>query len=154
MIRRPPRSTQRSTLFPYTTLFRSSRVRAELKDESLPVDIDPKPGARRGPASQGAGRRRTTDRHLAEHRLVDEHGAQAWPGVGAGAEAEVRFGLSRTLEAVEVAPVDAAVTVRIPDEAVPSLGDRMERHVDVVGHVAHRRDRPAGAPRHLDVGLA
>src|SRR5881392_4394823 len=25
MIRRPPRSTQRTTLFPYTTLFRSSR---------------------------------------------------------------------------------------------------------------------------------
>src|SRR5213592_5332765 len=25
MIRRPPRSTQRSTLFPYTTLFRSTR---------------------------------------------------------------------------------------------------------------------------------
>src|SRR5213592_5163347 len=30
MIRRPPRSTQRSTLFPYTTLFRSGRATAEI----------------------------------------------------------------------------------------------------------------------------
>src|SRR3546814_13838405 len=29
MIRRPPRSTRTDTLFPYTTLFRSHRVRAE-----------------------------------------------------------------------------------------------------------------------------
>src|SRR6187401_3877367 len=29
MIRRPPRSTQPTTLFPYTTLFRSSRSRAD-----------------------------------------------------------------------------------------------------------------------------
>jgi O-6-methylguanine DNA methyltransferase len=30
MIRRPPRSTQPTTLFPYTTLFRSNRVWSEL----------------------------------------------------------------------------------------------------------------------------
>src|SRR3546814_11154794 len=30
MIRRPPRSTRTDTLFPYTTLFRSTPVRAEL----------------------------------------------------------------------------------------------------------------------------
>src|SRR3546814_14041808 len=32
MIRRPPRSTRTDTLFPYTTLFRSSRA-AKLRDE-------------------------------------------------------------------------------------------------------------------------
>src|SRR2546422_6058401 len=41
MIRRPPRST----LFPYTTLFRSSRVcagqaRAALRQQSLPVGVE------------------------------------------------------------------------------------------------------------------
>jgi CRISPR-associated exonuclease Cas4 len=33
MIRRPPRSTQPTTLFPYTTLFRSHRVVVELTAE-------------------------------------------------------------------------------------------------------------------------
>src|SRR3546814_489005 len=38
MIRRPPRSTRTDTLFPYTTLFRSSRVvREELEGLELPV---------------------------------------------------------------------------------------------------------------------
>src|SRR3546814_17001236 len=32
MIRRPPRSTRTDTLFPYTTLFRSHAVAAELQD--------------------------------------------------------------------------------------------------------------------------
>src|SRR5260370_19883283 len=36
MIRRPPRST----LFPYTTLFRSPRVRGEVLDESLTIIQD------------------------------------------------------------------------------------------------------------------
>jgi hypothetical protein len=31
MIRRPPRSTQPTTLFPYTTLFRSDRARQRIK---------------------------------------------------------------------------------------------------------------------------
>src|SRR3546814_9251494 len=32
MIRRPPRSTRTDTLFPYTTLFRSSRLRRARRD--------------------------------------------------------------------------------------------------------------------------
>src|SRR3546814_1296698 len=35
MIRRPPRSTRTDTLFPYTTLFRSGRRRAEKKPDIL-----------------------------------------------------------------------------------------------------------------------
>src|SRR3546814_4502553 len=45
MIRRPPRSTRTDTLFPYTTLFRSAGVHAEVDpldhdvlDRTLPVD--------------------------------------------------------------------------------------------------------------------
>src|SRR5213592_1583286 len=44
MIRRPPRSTQRSTLFPYTTLFRSHLLAGELGDFAQvpsPGDRDP-----------------------------------------------------------------------------------------------------------------
>src|SRR3546814_4879583 len=48
MIRRPPRSTRTDTLFPYTTLFRSSRKTASWqKPKQPPVDpqwpITPKP---------------------------------------------------------------------------------------------------------------
>src|SRR5213592_745536 len=35
MIRPPPRSTQRSTLFPYTTLFRSKLHRVEEAEEAI-----------------------------------------------------------------------------------------------------------------------
>src|SRR3546814_15346453 len=43
MIRRPPRSTRTDTLFPYTTLFRSSEDEVELGEEDcdvLPMDGD------------------------------------------------------------------------------------------------------------------
>src|SRR6187551_4111696 len=49
MIRRPPRSTQRTTLFPYTTLFRSRRrprpLRAARPGRPVPVDGRPRDGA-------------------------------------------------------------------------------------------------------------
>src|SRR5213592_1484317 len=37
MIRRPPRSTQRSTLFPYTTLFRSDAIPVHRRNDGLRV---------------------------------------------------------------------------------------------------------------------
>src|SRR6187431_3746269 len=45
MIRRPPRSTQQSTLFPYTTLFRSDHVAVEVEwalagEEGQPAGLD------------------------------------------------------------------------------------------------------------------
>src|SRR3546814_11800723 len=39
MIRRPPRSTRTDTLFPYTTLFRSNRVRWTIKKYDVPKAI-------------------------------------------------------------------------------------------------------------------
>src|SRR3546814_2740003 len=38
MIRRPPRSTRTDTLFPYTTLFRSSTCRRPLSRQLQPVE--------------------------------------------------------------------------------------------------------------------
>src|SRR5881628_487454 len=38
MIRRPPRSTRQSTLFPYTTLFRSKRVELGVEDGLLEIE--------------------------------------------------------------------------------------------------------------------
>src|SRR3546814_4587369 len=40
MIRRPPRSTRTDTLFPYTTLFRSSVGRFQMTDFQLPLPFD------------------------------------------------------------------------------------------------------------------
>src|SRR5690348_17447908 len=45
MIRRPPRST----LFPYTTLFRSRRIKARVDDERLPRGADPGTHFKLGP---------------------------------------------------------------------------------------------------------
>src|SRR3546814_8765641 len=39
MIRRPPRSTRTDTLFPYTTLFRSRKLRGCLLADSLEHDV-------------------------------------------------------------------------------------------------------------------
>src|SRR3546814_14400274 len=50
MIRRPPRSTRTDTLFPYTTLFRSSLVRADSA-----TDGQAHQEARRGPGPEGGG---------------------------------------------------------------------------------------------------
>src|SRR2546427_3173581 len=58
MIRRPPRST----LFPYTTLFRSHHQSAELELSDLRRATAGDPD---GPGTLGAGRRR---RHLRLHR--------------------------------------------------------------------------------------
>src|SRR5213592_1067307 len=52
MIRRPPRSTQRSTLFPYTTLFRS-------RNGTVVAD----PGAQRGAGNEGP---RRSEEHTSE----------------------------------------------------------------------------------------
>src|SRR5881227_1295210 len=40
MIRRPPRSTQQSTLFPYTTLFRSSSLAVQSRDRQQHCRVD------------------------------------------------------------------------------------------------------------------
>src|SRR3546814_15874004 len=39
MIRRPPRSTRTDTLFPYTTLFRSIRSAAQLRERGLHINM-------------------------------------------------------------------------------------------------------------------
>src|SRR3712207_7673592 len=64
MIRRPPRST----LFPYTTLFRSRAVRPELPARPAPLSLSVRPHAQgagggvRGPARKRADEARRQDR--------------------------------------------------------------------------------------------
>src|SRR5213592_5130396 len=62
MIRRPPRSTQRSTLFPYTTLFRSrsgratpTRRRRDSLRSSRGPPCEPRQGNPRVPSREGRG---------------------------------------------------------------------------------------------------
>src|SRR3546814_4720156 len=57
MIRRPPRSTRTDTLFPYTTLFRSSYP---------PYPLHPAPGGDRGSAGRGAFRGARSEEHTSE----------------------------------------------------------------------------------------
>src|SRR3546814_5219136 len=52
MIRRPPRSTRTDTLFPYTTLFRSGRLRHLLGFEAQGID-GPQSAYRRADDDQG-----------------------------------------------------------------------------------------------------
>src|SRR3546814_15392928 len=44
MIRRPPRSTRTDTLFPYTTLFRSTFINAERRIQLIRKVIEPRAG--------------------------------------------------------------------------------------------------------------
>src|SRR3546814_10330683 len=60
-MRRPPRSTRTDTLFPYTTLFRSARVRRAL------VGQRPAPVALR----RGAGRHHRTEAHRTAEDAAD-----------------------------------------------------------------------------------
>src|SRR3546814_15826338 len=79
MRRRPPRSTRTDTLFPYTTLFRSSR------SAPSPGRWAPAP-AWRSRLHQHTVRRRPRDAHLvtggeaARHAVLLEHGADVVAG--------------------------------------------------------------------------
>src|SRR3546814_1483640 len=68
MIRRPPRSTRTDTLFPYTTLFRSRRLR----DIEIARPQDPRRPRRVVPELRAAGFRRHPHRAAARGRS-EEH---------------------------------------------------------------------------------
>src|SRR3546814_9051243 len=69
MIRRPPRSTRTDTLFPYTTLFRSSR--GGVKGEDYRAS-----GRRRHRANMGSGWRSRESRRSADSLRHDRHGGR------------------------------------------------------------------------------
>src|SRR3546814_1908636 len=80
MLRRPPRSTRTDTLFPYTTLFRSSTVAAEFDDHRRSwaraihrrQQVDPL--ARIQPAHRPRGMDRAVEHHVErEPRRSEEH---------------------------------------------------------------------------------
>src|SRR3546814_1824574 len=75
MIRRPPRSTRTDTLFPYTTLFRSYRVR---RDRAQPACRQPGPDHAAAPAPAGGAQAGRADgrRDDADRR---SHGARREP---------------------------------------------------------------------------
>src|SRR2546430_11504071 len=70
MIRRPPRST----LFPYTTLFRSLRARPDLEAREMALQIDRQRGAQRGEARMDFAADRAAMRAMdAVRRRSEEH---------------------------------------------------------------------------------
>src|SRR3546814_8073242 len=62
MIRRPPRSTRTDTLFPYTTLFRSTRARHQRHDPSIEngYEHDAENGCGQHPANHAGAERALT----------------------------------------------------------------------------------------------
>src|SRR3546814_8088848 len=75
MLRRPPRSTRTDTLFPYTTLFRSSRV--DGGESSGPRSADPQPRCGRArdrrPAGMVLGECACADDHRDREARSEEH---------------------------------------------------------------------------------
>src|SRR3712207_8275234 len=69
MIRRPPRST----LFPYTTLFRSPREEAAPADRRRGLDADAVPGRRGVPGGDGAPRAQVLPGPGDDHPRSEEH---------------------------------------------------------------------------------
>src|SRR3546814_20706686 len=85
MIRRPPRSTRTDTLFPYTTLFRSTKTRGLLPDWSSLLDK----GGAGAAGAIAAGEARIQDpgrtEELAENVIAS---AKGWLALGAMDSAE------------------------------------------------------------------
>src|SRR3546814_14383479 len=95
MIRRPPRSTRTDTLFPYTTLFRSSACLLQPAIDRI-GDADERGGLVAGPGDGGrtrvgGGADRKIERHPAEERHAQ------FPGAGLGAAAPARTGYPAAL---------------------------------------------------------
>src|SRR3546814_7621440 len=67
MIRRPPRSTRTDTLFPYTTLFRSTGPRALPADRDQPAHLHGRVAHRAAPGAEGAGTGHARRGHRARH---------------------------------------------------------------------------------------
>src|SRR3546814_1567966 len=85
MIRRPPRSTRTDTLFPFTTLFRSTRIEPRIRHSRL-VRLD-------------------RAQHHAEGRMVDPHGHEEADDQRDGTEIEA--GIATHLDTEEIGRGDA-----------------------------------------------
>src|SRR3546814_20326985 len=70
MIRRPPRSTRTDTLFPYTTLFRSTAQLEGARDVLISVRVDPDLLQRAGIRKRVGNRRGVVGIHLKIGELV------------------------------------------------------------------------------------
>src|SRR5216117_1442058 len=98
MIRRPPRSTQGRTLFPYTTLFRSADARGDEVERLVPAD----PAESRLPPPPHHRVRQATQRA----QLVASLAAQAGE-ILQGLRVQSRHGVQPEKPQPEIAQVDA-----------------------------------------------
>src|SRR3546814_2008303 len=131
MIRRPPRSTRTDTLFPYTTLFRSRRLRPDVADAE---------------AARGAGEAPIGDqRHLVAHALAVDRRGGGEHFAHAGAALGALVADDDDLAFLVVALVDRLVSVLL---AVEDPGGAAELLVLHAGHLhdgAFRREVAAQA---------
>src|SRR3546814_2604218 len=119
MIRRPPRSTRTDTLFPYTTLFRSSYLTAANEDDDIIVSIAPRIDA----TSEFGDVRLKSDIH-ADHREYTDNGRESRTTFGLGTKGD--YGLNRAHRLTFGARFDRDVESRADPEATrnPDLPPR------------------------------
>src|SRR3546814_20427971 len=119
MIRRPPRSTRTDTLFPYTTLLRSSIVGEIGDDEAVGVAVRGERALRADERTQRFDRR-----HRVDMPKADDFGDELVLRRAAGADAAgLRRGAVYRLDAV------AAVRPRHGDETVRAKGSEENREI-------------------------
>src|SRR3546814_14783991 len=106
MIRRPPRSTRTDTLFPYTTLFRST------KEETTVVDGAGKKKEIAGRCAQIRAQAEETtsdyDREKLQERLAKLAGGVAVLRVGGATEVEVKERKDRVADAMNATQIGRA----------------------------------------------
>src|SRR5213592_2193902 len=119
MIRRPPRSTQRSTLFPYTTLFRSQAIdhAHSIKGTAAVLGCDDL--AELAAAAERALRRAATAPHAIDARVATELRGR-FGALSSAAEAVGSVDAADTPAVVRRAPAAAArhVVLHIEDAVV------------------------------------
>src|SRR3546814_18582095 len=104
MIRRPPRSTRTDTLFPYTTLFRSTPTGSQEAATSSPTTISPRTSTprtstpRRWPMTDQSGTVRIALLSTSDTDLLSARSAEADYALGNPSRLDVEEDLPRLLE--------------------------------------------------------
>src|SRR3546814_6875261 len=118
MIRRPPRSTRTDTLFPYTTLFRSTL--REGSDTAVPIEVKRYLAQPLRVATAGAA---DFDRLLSDHYAVDSSSA-AMAGSLDGSDLDL--GIPRAedlLDSADEAPAIRLINAILAEAVQQGVGD-------------------------------
>src|SRR6202011_5809215 len=116
MIRRPPRST----LFPYTTLFRSQHKRQRTTDQERLRHRDGKPQLDADRSEEHTSELQSL-RHLVCRLLLEKKKRNSVAGAGVGRDARRYYVVARLLSALSLPPPPPARALFAPLPAPPTL---------------------------------